>query len=44
MNNINATVEPQTRPSQRFPATVGRFDAASDRAVIDGLTHWVEDR
>ena len=36
--------EPMARPSQRFPATVGRFDDPSDRAVIDGLTRWVEDR
>jgi hypothetical protein len=30
--------------AQRFPATIGRFDASSDRALIDGLTRWVEDR
>ena len=29
---------------QHYPATVGRFDEARDRAVIDGLTRWVEDR
>src|SRR5712672_2512643 len=30
--------------SRLFPATVGRFDDRADRAVIDGLTRWVEDR
>jgi len=30
--------------AQRFPATVGRFDAAADRATIDGLVQWVKDR
>jgi len=36
---------PQARASpRRFPATVGRFDESADRAVIDGLTRWVEDR
>jgi hypothetical protein len=30
--------------AQHFPATVGRFDNAADRAVIDGLVRWVEDR
>jgi hypothetical protein len=28
---------------KRFAATVGRFDQASDRDLIDGLTRWVED-
>jgi len=36
--------EPQARAAQRFPATVGRFGDATDRAVIDGLVRWVEDR
>ena len=27
-----------------FRATVGRFDAVADRAVIDGLVTWVEDQ
>ena len=27
-----------------FPATIGRFDAPADRANIDGLVHWVEER
>ncbi|MEI6202368.1 MAG: hypothetical protein WCP68_10485, partial [Enhydrobacter sp.] len=27
-----------------FRATVGRFEAAADRAVIDGLVTWIEDR
>ncbi|MCX7361457.1 MAG: hypothetical protein NTV97_06260 [Alphaproteobacteria bacterium] len=39
-----AGAEPQSRLSQRFPATVGRFDDPSDRALVDGLTRWVEDR
>jgi hypothetical protein len=30
--------------SRRFPATVGQFADHADRAVIDGLTRWVEDR
>jgi hypothetical protein len=44
MTAILKDAEPQARPAQRFPATVGRFDAAPDRAVIDGLVRWVEDR
>ena len=31
-------------PARCFPATIGRFDAPADRAVIDGLVRWVEDR
>ena len=27
-----------------FPATIGRFDGPADRANIDGLVHWVEER
>jgi hypothetical protein len=34
----------QARASRRFPATIGRFGESADRAVIDGLTRWVEDR
>src|SRR5260370_1647615 len=34
---------PQDQVSRLFPATVGRFDDRADRAVIDGLTRWVED-
>ena len=34
----------QADVSPHFPATVGRFDERSDRAVIDGLTRWVEER
>ena len=30
--------------SRCFPATVGRFDDADDRAVIDGLVRWTEAR
>lgn len=36
--------EPQTRAARHFPATLGRFDDGADRAVIDGLVRWVEDR
>jgi len=35
---------PQVGVSQLFPATLGRFDEPSDRAVVDGLVRWVEDR
>ena len=34
----------QARVSRHFPATIGRFDAPADRAVIDGLVRWVEAR
>jgi hypothetical protein len=40
----SAESRPQARVSRRFPATIGRFDESADRAVIDGLTRWVEDR
>lgn len=30
--------------SRHFPATLGRFDSPADRAVIDSLARWVEDR
>ena len=30
--------------ARRFPATLGRFEADADRAVIDGLVRWVEER
>lgn len=30
--------------ARHFPATVGRFDGEPERALIDGLTSWVEDR
>jgi hypothetical protein len=35
---------PQVHASRHFPATIGRFDERADRAVIDGLVRWVEDR
>jgi hypothetical protein len=48
MNSMLAgeTVEsqPQVRASRHFPATLNRFDDRADRAVIDGLVRWVEDR
>jgi hypothetical protein len=34
----------KVRVSRHFPATVGRFDERAERAVIDGLTRWVEER
>jgi len=34
----------RVQASPHFPATIGRFDEPADRAVIDGLTRWVEDR
>jgi hypothetical protein len=39
-----AEARPQTRGARHFPATLGRFDSRADRAVIDGLVRWVEDR
>ena len=46
MSIIGTTDEakPQARVSRHFPATIGRFDAPADRAVIDGLVRWVEAR
>ena len=44
MSTILKEAEPQARPAQHFPATVGRFDTPADRAGIDGLVRWVEDR
>lgn len=35
---------PQVRTSRHFPATIGRFDDGADRAAIDGLVRWVEER
>ena len=29
--------------ARRFPATLGRFEDPADRAVMDGLTRWVEE-
>ena len=37
------TAPPRANSSALFHATVGRFDDAPTRAVIDGLAHWVED-
>ncbi len=44
MSTILKDPEPQARPAQHFTATVGCFDDDADRAVIDGLVRWVEDR
>lgn len=44
MSTIVKEAEPKARPARLFPATVGRFDAPADRAVIDGLVRWVEER
>jgi hypothetical protein len=40
----SAEAGPQVRVSRHFPATIARFDDRADRAVIDGLVSWVEDR
>ncbi len=40
----NAKAAATAGPSRHFPATVGRFDAPAERAVIDGLKRWVEER
>ena len=40
----SAEAGPQARVSRHFPATIARFDDRADRAVIDGLVSWVEDR
>ena len=40
----SANAEPRVQVSRHFPATIGRFDEPSDRAMIDGLVRWVEDR
>ncbi len=47
---MNHAVHPETAaappraPSRRYPATLGRFDAPADRARIDALARWVEER
>jgi hypothetical protein len=42
---LDATAPGTTRgaASTLFPATIGRFESAEDRALIDGLSRWVED-
>jgi hypothetical protein len=40
----SAEAGPRVRASRHFPATIARFDDRADRAVIDGLVSWVEDR
>lgn len=40
----SAEAEPLVRASRHFPATISRFDDRADRAVIDGLVQWVEER
>jgi hypothetical protein len=44
MNSILSWTGSQAGVSRHFPATIGRFDAPSDRAAIDGLVRWVEQR
>jgi hypothetical protein len=48
MNSVligeSAASQPQARASRHFPATLSRFDDRTDRAVIDGLVRWVEER
>ncbi|TAJ88678.1 MAG: hypothetical protein EPO41_19870 [Reyranella sp.] len=43
---LDSTAPGSTRGavSTLFPATIGRFESAEDRALIDGLSRWVEDR
>lgn len=40
----STAARPRSHASRRFPATIGRFDDRADRAVVDGLTRWVEER
>ena len=40
----SAESRPQADVPRLFPATIGRFDDPSDRAVIDGLVRWVEEQ
>ncbi len=40
----DAESAPQAEASPLYTATVGRFDDPADRAVVDGLTRWIEDR
>jgi hypothetical protein len=44
VSTIVQEAAPKARPARRFPATVGRYDDPTDRAVIDGLVRWIEDR
>jgi hypothetical protein len=39
----SADAEPEPLQPRLFTATVGRFDMAADRAVIDSLVKWVEE-
>lgn len=41
---LDSTAAGSTRGavSSLFPATIGRFEAAEDRTLIDGLSRWVE--
>ena len=40
----SAASQPQAHVARHFPATIGRFDDGADRAAIDGLVRWVEER
>jgi hypothetical protein len=42
--SIIAEGKSPARAARHFPATIGRFDAPADKAAIDGLVHWVEER
>jgi len=44
LEKVNAAPERGAGATQRFPATVGRFDDVAARTTIDGLVKWVEDR
>jgi hypothetical protein len=39
-----ASMAAQARAGRHFPATIGRFDDPGERALIDGLVRWVEER
>lgn len=40
----STAARPWIEASRHFPATIGRFDDRADRAAIDGLARWVEER
>lgn len=42
--DADARTAPAIRPSNLFPATLGRFDDPADRETIDALVRWVEAR
>lgn len=44
VTDTTAEARPRAAFARRFPATLGRFDAPTDRALIDGLVRWIEER